>query len=95
MIKWQYNHLQIIAPHDKGISETIQLNLQPKEYSTVDLFKSDLCVDFTQEMRTNYFETLAKNNLSRCVFDLTSLMGRRSHLPPLLVNSINNQQLNS
>ncbi|KAF8803603.1 hypothetical protein BYT27DRAFT_7195445 [Phlegmacium glaucopus] len=63
-VYWE-NAVQIIAPHDEGISKTIQLNLQPKEYSAVNLSESILCVDFTQEMRKSYFQSLAKNNLTR------------------------------
>ncbi|KAF8163059.1 hypothetical protein B0H34DRAFT_651389 [Crassisporium funariophilum] len=63
-VYWE-NAVQIIAPHDVGISASIQANLHPKNYSIDDLSTSELCVDPTQEMRTKYFKALSNLNRSR------------------------------
>ncbi|KAG7086720.1 hypothetical protein E1B28_002654 [Marasmius oreades] len=52
-VYWE-NAIQIIEPHDKGISVSIQHNLTPQTWSTESLQNSN-CLDVTQEMTDAYF----------------------------------------
>ncbi|TFK42809.1 hypothetical protein BDQ12DRAFT_624115 [Crucibulum laeve] len=63
-VYWE-NAVQIIGPHDEGISNSIKANLQPKQWSTESVFSSALYVDKTAEMREAYFQTLASLNLTK------------------------------
>ncbi|KAJ7093102.1 hypothetical protein C8R44DRAFT_815571 [Mycena epipterygia] len=65
-VYWE-NAVQIIGPHDKGISASIQTNLEPKTWSMTpeQLHLSPLCLDRTQAMKDAYFSNLSALNLSR------------------------------
>lgn len=71
-VYWE-NAVQIIAPHDQGISESIKANLEPKVWSTTDL-PSELCADVGNAMREAYFESLQKLCLTR---ELNTSLGMR------------------
>ncbi|GJE86826.1 phosphoglucomutase [Phanerochaete sordida] len=57
-VYWE-NAVQIIAPHDKGISASIKANLEPKTWDVSTTSSSPLCLDRTEEMKQAYFEALA------------------------------------
>ncbi|KAH9951484.1 hypothetical protein B0H21DRAFT_719155 [Amylocystis lapponica] len=57
-VYWE-NAVQIIEPHDKGISESIKQNLEPKTWDVSSVASSPLCVDRTAEMREAYFASLS------------------------------------
>lgn len=59
--------LQIIEPHDRGISEAILRNLEPKSWDMKDVTSSALFEDVTAKMENLYFEELTKLSLSRHV----------------------------
>ncbi|KAF7359446.1 hypothetical protein MSAN_01287300 [Mycena sanguinolenta] len=61
-VYWE-NAVQIIGPHDKGISASIKANLEPQTWMTEQLHS--LCLDRTQEMKDAYFANLASLNRSR------------------------------
>ncbi|KAJ7043327.1 hypothetical protein C8F04DRAFT_944528 [Mycena alexandri] len=63
-VYWE-NAVQIIGPHDKGISASIKENLAPKTWTIEQLHLSPLCLDRTQEMKDAYFSNLSSLNLSR------------------------------
>ncbi|KAJ6547199.1 hypothetical protein B0H19DRAFT_257242 [Mycena capillaripes] len=63
-VYWE-NAVQIIGPHDKGISASIKANLEPKTWMMEHLHSSPLCLDRTQEMKDAYFSNLSSLNLSR------------------------------
>ncbi|KAJ7074390.1 hypothetical protein C8F01DRAFT_1100349 [Mycena amicta] len=63
-VYWE-NAVQIIGPHDKGISASIAANLEPKTWLNEQLYSSPLCVDRTEEMKDAYFANLAELNLTR------------------------------
>ncbi|KAJ6513795.1 hypothetical protein C8R47DRAFT_962826 [Mycena vitilis] len=63
-VYWE-NAVQIIGPHDKGISASIKANLEPETWMSEQLHSSPLCLDRTQEMKEAYFSNLASLNLSR------------------------------
>lgn len=52
---------KIIGPHDQGISDSINANLEPRSW-TADIMSSPLCFEVAEEMCNAYFEDLA--NLS-------------------------------
>ncbi|KAK0502948.1 hypothetical protein EDD18DRAFT_1306220 [Armillaria luteobubalina] len=62
-VYWE-NAVQIIAPHDAGISESIKANLEPKTWDVAGITSSDLCLDKTAEMKDAYFESLAPQKIS-------------------------------
>ncbi|KAJ6500366.1 hypothetical protein C8R45DRAFT_820604 [Mycena sanguinolenta] len=61
-VYWE-NAVQIIGPHDKGISASIKANLEPQTWMTAQLHS--LCLDRTEEMKDAYFTNLASLNRSR------------------------------
>ncbi|CAA7270161.1 unnamed protein product [Cyclocybe aegerita] len=61
-VYWE-NAVQIIGPHDEGISTTIMNNLQPLPYSTDDLTSFEFCVDLTEVLRKEYFDSLKALNI--------------------------------
>ncbi|KAJ7849080.1 hypothetical protein B0H14DRAFT_2766071 [Mycena olivaceomarginata] len=61
-VYWE-NAVQIIGPHDKGISASIKSNLEPQTWMTEQLHS--LCLDRTQEMKDAYFSNLSSLNRSR------------------------------
>ncbi|KAJ6606624.1 hypothetical protein DFH09DRAFT_14666 [Mycena vulgaris] len=63
-VYWE-NAVQIIGPHDKGISASIKANLEPKTWLMEGLHSSPLCLDRTEEMKDAYFSNLSLLNLSR------------------------------
>ncbi|KAF8892671.1 hypothetical protein BD779DRAFT_1202307 [Infundibulicybe gibba] len=67
-----HNGVQIIGPHDIGISGTIENNLLPTTWST-DVLTSPLCLDPTDVMREEYFEMLQGLLLSKSVNTATKL----------------------
>ncbi|KAJ7702443.1 hypothetical protein B0H17DRAFT_1044354 [Mycena rosella] len=60
-VYWE-NAVQIIGPHDTGISASIKANLEPKTWL---MESSTLCLDRTEEMKDAYFSMLSALNLSR------------------------------
>ncbi|KXN90461.1 Phosphoglucomutase-2, partial [Leucoagaricus sp. SymC.cos] len=56
-VYWE-NAVQIIEPHDRGISESIKANLIPETWETNNVFTSSLSLDVTQEMHDAYFTSL-------------------------------------
>ncbi|EGN96134.1 hypothetical protein SERLA73DRAFT_170549 [Serpula lacrymans var. lacrymans S7.3] len=63
-VYWE-NAVQIIGPHDKGISDSIKVNLEPLAWTTDQIHASALCLDRTQEMEDEYFSSLTSLNISR------------------------------
>ncbi|KAJ7349354.1 hypothetical protein DFH08DRAFT_865203 [Mycena albidolilacea] len=61
-VYWE-NAVQIIGPHDKGISASIKSNLEPQTWMTEQLHSQ--CLDRTQEMKDAYFSNLSSLNRSR------------------------------
>jgi hypothetical protein len=51
--------LQIISPHDSGISESILANLEPKRWDADSVLMDPLCIDRTREMLEGYFDHIA------------------------------------
>ncbi|KAK0210455.1 hypothetical protein DFS33DRAFT_1252201 [Desarmillaria ectypa] len=62
-VYWE-NAVQIIAPHDVGISESIKANLEPKMWDVASVTSSALCLDKTAEMKDAYFESLTPQKIS-------------------------------
>ncbi|KAJ7582492.1 hypothetical protein C8J56DRAFT_791746 [Mycena floridula] len=62
-VYWE-NAVQIIGPHDQGISESIKANLEPKTWSLDEFQSSSLLCDKTEEMKDAYFASLESLNLS-------------------------------
>ncbi|KAI0075472.1 hypothetical protein K474DRAFT_1624431 [Panus rudis PR-1116 ss-1] len=62
-VYWE-NAVQIISPHDKGISAAILANLEPKSYN-LSVTSSDLCIDKTSEMVEAYFNALSSLSHNR------------------------------
>ncbi|KAL0569810.1 hypothetical protein V5O48_012155 [Marasmius crinis-equi] len=56
-VYWE-NAVQIIEPHDKGISDAIKSNLDPQTWSIESSESSPDCLDVTQEMKDAYFTSL-------------------------------------
>ncbi|KAL1741168.1 hypothetical protein HDZ31DRAFT_46000 [Schizophyllum fasciatum] len=56
-VYWE-NAVQIISPHDTGISASIEEHLEPTTWNVESLASSQLCVDATQRMKDEYFESL-------------------------------------
>ena len=74
--------VQIISPHDQGISAAIKANLEPTTWDVSALAASPLCADRTAEMTEAYFAALstlcsarALNGRSPLTFVNTSLHG--------------------
>ncbi|KAI0948404.1 hypothetical protein AcV7_009159 [Taiwanofungus camphoratus] len=91
-VYWE-NAVQIIEPHDKGISNAIKANLEPRTWQIDKLNSSPLCVDRTEEMREAYVRNLSTLCLNRSLnmntplrFVNTSMHGV-SH--PVLVTAFN------
>ncbi|KAF4604010.1 phosphohexose mutase family protein [Pleurotus pulmonarius] len=61
-VYWE-NGVQIISPHDEGISDSIKANLTPKTWDTSLVDSSSFCIDPTEDMREAYFAELAKLSL--------------------------------
>ncbi|KAN0123437.1 hypothetical protein V8E52_002769 [Russula decolorans] len=57
-VYWE-NGVQIIGPHDKGISVSIAANLDPKRWDADSVLGNPLCVDHTREMVEAYFDHIA------------------------------------
>lgn len=57
--------MQIIGPHDSGISDAIKTNLEPQSWGFEANEDSKLCEDRTEDMKTAYFESLSTRSLSR------------------------------
>ncbi|KIK63778.1 hypothetical protein GYMLUDRAFT_259462 [Collybiopsis luxurians FD-317 M1] len=56
-VYWE-NAVQIIAPHDKGISDAIQANLSPKVWSVDKVPTSSICLDVTEDTKEKYFSAI-------------------------------------
>ncbi|KIM87657.1 hypothetical protein PILCRDRAFT_773278 [Piloderma croceum F 1598] len=63
-VYWE-NAVQIIGPHDSGISDSISANFEPWNLTLTN--ESTPCVDCTEEMRGAYFDNLATQSLTRFV----------------------------
>ncbi|KAJ7632289.1 hypothetical protein FB45DRAFT_912056 [Roridomyces roridus] len=74
-VYWE-NAVQIIAPHDKGISVAIKANLEPQTSMPEQLTS---CLDRTEEMKDAYFANLAflkfLNQTTKAKFVNTSMHG--------------------
>ena len=57
--------MQIIAPHDSGISVAIEANLEPQAWGFRENEESQICEDRTEDMKEAYFESLSAQSLSR------------------------------
>ncbi|XP_032399303.1 phosphopentomutase [Etheostoma spectabile] len=57
------NGAQIVSPHDKGISQAIEENLEPwpESWSTEEALKSPLLKDPYQDIHTQYFKAIQKH----------------------------------
>lgn len=64
-VYWE-NAVQIIGPHDKGISDSIEANLEPAPLVEGDISSPHL-EDRTAEMREAYFASLATLNTHRII----------------------------
>ncbi|KAJ3842905.1 hypothetical protein F5878DRAFT_606469 [Lentinula raphanica] len=62
-VYWE-NAVQIISPHDVGISQSIKANFAPKTWSVEQVHSSTNCVDVTEQMRKSYFSEIEKLKLS-------------------------------
>lgn len=71
-VYWE-NAVQIIEPHDKGISASIKANLEPQIWQTDSIHNSPLCIDKTEEMKEAYFSALSTLCLQRPLNEQTSL----------------------
>ncbi|KAF9459335.1 hypothetical protein BDZ94DRAFT_1268397 [Collybia nuda] len=71
-VYWE-NAVQIIGPHDRGISDTIKAHLKPKPLAVDGLLSSPLCVDRTSDMQRQYFSSLCSLNLSRSLNGATPI----------------------
>ncbi|ESK96831.1 phosphoglucomutase 1 [Moniliophthora roreri MCA 2997] len=71
-VYWE-NAVQIIGPHDKGISDAILANLVPKTWSADLVRSSPDCLDVTQDMKKVYFECLADLKLPWPEVDATNI----------------------
>lgn len=59
--------MKIIEPHDKGISESIKANLEPKTWEIDNVRTSSLCLEKTSEMRDAYLANLSTLCLAKFV----------------------------
>ncbi|CAI2166348.1 14746_t:CDS:10 [Funneliformis geosporum] len=80
-VYWE-NACQIISPHDKGISQSISVNLEPWTWDAELVNNSPLCIDNVKEISDAYFEELrgisyhSKDNISSKVkFVYTAMHG--------------------
>ncbi|KAF9452814.1 phosphoglucomutase 1 [Macrolepiota fuliginosa MF-IS2] len=71
-VYWE-NAVQIIEPHDGGISESIKANLTPDTWDTSNVTSSSLSVDITQEMHDAYFTSLSSLLVDRQMNRTTSV----------------------
>ncbi|CCM02916.1 uncharacterized protein FIBRA_05030 [Fibroporia radiculosa] len=71
-VYWE-NAVQIIEPHDKGISNSIKANLEPKVWDHSGVQSSALCIDVTNEMVEAYFESVSALTSHRTVNPQTPL----------------------
>ncbi|KAF7295173.1 hypothetical protein MIND_01056100 [Mycena indigotica] len=71
-VYWE-NAVQIIGPHDKGISAAIAVNLVPKTWLNDQLDSSSLCVDCTEDMKNQYFTNLFTLNLTKTLNQASKL----------------------
>ncbi|KAJ7070359.1 hypothetical protein B0H15DRAFT_925818 [Mycena belliarum] len=71
-VYWE-NAVQIISPHDEGISASVKCNLEPQTWLMEQLYSSPLCLDRTEEMKDVYFSKLSALNLSRQLNSETQL----------------------
>ncbi|KAJ3553346.1 hypothetical protein NM688_g3665 [Phlebia brevispora] len=71
-VYWE-NAVQIISPHDKGISDSIKANLIPVTWDVDGLQTSPLCVDRTEEMKKAYFQCLNSLCTTRALNSTTPL----------------------
>ncbi|TDL25051.1 phosphoglucomutase 1 [Rickenella mellea] len=65
-VYWE-NAVQIISPHDKGISDAIKDNLEPISWDVNLVNSSPLCLDRTDELRETYFGNLLELRLPRAI----------------------------
>ncbi|KAE9407098.1 Phosphoglucomutase, first 3 domain-containing protein [Gymnopus androsaceus JB14] len=61
-VYWE-NAVQIIAPHDKGISDAIKSNLNPKTWSVDQVQSSPNCLDVTEDIKKLYFSAIEQLKL--------------------------------
>ncbi|KAI0300255.1 hypothetical protein BC826DRAFT_992311 [Russula brevipes] len=57
-VYWE-NGVQIISPHDAGISASIAASLDPKRWDADSVLVDPLCIDRTREMTEGYFDHIA------------------------------------
>ncbi|KAG6878773.1 hypothetical protein C0993_008072 [Termitomyces sp. T159_Od127] len=80
-VYWE-NAVQIISPHDEGISNSIKANLQPRSWDLCELATSPLLQDPTDQMHHDYFQELSRlsrthalNSVTEVKFVNTSMHG--------------------
>ncbi|KAJ3983645.1 hypothetical protein F5890DRAFT_161595 [Lentinula detonsa] len=91
-VYWE-NAVQIIAPHDKGISSSINANLTPRTWSIDQVHSSADCLDVTEQIKKAYFSEIEKLKLPQyspsaepLIFVNTSMHGV-SH--PIVTEALN------
>ncbi|KAJ3795961.1 hypothetical protein GGU11DRAFT_817363 [Lentinula aff. detonsa] len=91
-VYWE-NAVQIIAPHDKGISSSINANLTPRTWSIDQVHSSADCLDVTEQIKKAYFLEIEKLKLPQyspsaepLIFVNTSMHGV-SH--PIVTEALN------
>ncbi|KAK7693130.1 hypothetical protein QCA50_002696 [Cerrena zonata] len=72
-VYWE-NAVQIIGPHDTGIADAIQANLEPITWDTTTLETSPLCINRTSEMTEEYFKALTLLSRTRSVPGLHNIL---------------------
>ena len=88
------NGVQIVPPHDAGIAQAIESNLEvPEEAWTPEelLQTSDLCIENTEKLKEAYIETLASLNQAESA-EFCTLLSTHADIP--LDSSVNSGRSN-
>lgn len=65
-VYWE-NAVQIIAPHDAGIAQSILNNLEPITWDTSQISASEFCINTTIELQDLYYESIRRLSLQKIV----------------------------
>ncbi|KAF8226229.1 hypothetical protein L208DRAFT_1442614 [Tricholoma matsutake] len=71
-VYWE-NAVQIIGPHDQGISDSIKANLEPRSWAVDDVLLSPLCFEVADDICNAYFDNLANLSRSRMMNETTHI----------------------
>ncbi|KAH9969618.1 hypothetical protein BC827DRAFT_1257499 [Russula dissimulans] len=71
-VYWE-NGVQIISPHDRGISASILANLDPKRWDADSVLVDPLCIDRTREMVEAYFNYIASLSQHKVLNESTDI----------------------